>query len=217
MNKIISLLEKDNSRLYKEGVVINEAENSNDEFFAGAMLSFNALITFGVKQVPTATKDGKGITFAEFKAVADRLAARTLTGHDARDAIEALMNKATVDQWNGWYRRILLKDWRCGVTATTINAAVKQAKKKEYAIPTFDCMLAHDSAKHEKKMVGEKLLDIKLDGNRALAIFDGDSVTLYSRNGKVWENYSHVEEAIMGLGLKEPTVIDGEIVSESFQ
>ena len=35
-------------------------------------------------------------------------------------------------------------------------------------------MLAHDSANYEKKLVGEKLLDYKLDGVRVLAIYDVD-------------------------------------------
>ena len=50
----------------------------------------------------------------------------------------------------------------------------------------FDCMLATDSAKHEKKMVGEMIVEPKLDGVRVIVIcdVDKDEVTLFSRNGK---------------------------------
>ena len=55
------------------------------------------------------------------------------------------------------------------------------------------------SANHEKKLVGEKLLDYKLDGVRVLAIYDADSdsVTMYSRNGKQFINFGHIEKEIV--------------------
>ena len=54
-------------------------------------------------------------------------------------------------------------------------------------------MLAHDSANHEKKLVGEKLLDYKLDGVRVLAVYDVDSdpATMYSCNGKQFQLWTH--------------------------
>ena len=33
-------------------------------------------------------------------------------------------------------------------------------------------MLAHDSNNHEKKLIGEKFLDFKLDGVRVISIFN---------------------------------------------
>src|SRR3954463_3014562 len=52
----------------------------------------------------------------------------------------------------------------------------------------------------------------KLDGLRILARFDGDSVTLLSRNNKPQE--SRFPEIVDGLGqaLRSPAIIDGEVV-----
>ena len=102
---------------------------------------------------------------------------------------------------------------------------VKQKFKKvnkDFTIPVFKCMLAHDSANHEKKLVGEKLLDYKLDGVRVLAIYDieADSVTMYSRNGKQFINFGHIEKEIvdtLASKFTESMVLDGEMVSSSFQ
>ena len=82
-------------------------------------------------------------------------------------------------------------------------------------------MLAHDSANLEKKLVGEKLLDYKLDGVRVLAIYDADpdSVTMYSRNGKQFVNFGHIEKEIvdtLASKFTESMVLDGEMVSSSF-
>ena len=89
-------------------------------------------------------------------------------------------------------------------------------------IPTFDVMLAHDSANHANKMHGEKFIDYKLDGVRVLAFFDPDkdTVAMYTRNGKQLHNFGHVEQEIREKimpGFEVPTILDGEMVSKSFQ
>ena len=222
MYKIIQELESNNSRLFKEDIIKREAIAENIEFFSGAKLALDPLATFGVKQVPTTNTNGPGVLFEEFCSIADKLMARELTGHAARDAIQDLANKSTKNEWNDWYRRILIKDLRCGVSEKTVNNVVKKEKKKGYLIPVFKCMLAHDSANHEKKLVGEKLLDYKLDGVRVITIYDADNdtVNMYSRNGKQFINFGHIEEEILNtLASKFDTsmVLDCEMVSSSFQ
>ena len=221
MHSIIKELESDNSRLFKEGVIMKEIANNNVNFFSGCRLALDPMITFGVKQVPQSKKDGPGLSFAEFVGLASQLRDRELTGHDARDAIEETMNEATVDEWNHWYRRILIKDLKCGVSEKTINNVVKKTKRNDLKIPTFNCMLAHDSANHEKKMVGKKFLDYKLDGVRVVTIILNGVVTMYSRNGKQFINFGHIEKELENLLGKDShkggIVLDGEMVSSSFQ
>ena len=131
------------------------------------------------------------------------------------------MNKAKKDEWNYWYRRILLKDFKCGVSESTVNVCVKKSKKSKYKVPVFKCMLAKDSKGHEKKLVGEKLIDYKLDGVRVVTIINPISKTVkhYSRNGKEFHNFGHITKHIENFFpyFKEPIVIDGEMVSHSFQ
>ena len=111
--KIIQKLESDNSRLFKESVI---EENINDlEFQEGLSMCLDALVTFGVKQVPKSDKNGNGLGWSTFKNSALLLIEREKTGHAARDEILELMNQATSEEWNDWYRRILIKDLRCGV------------------------------------------------------------------------------------------------------
>ena len=221
MHNVIKELESDNSRLFKEGVIMKEIANNNVNFFSGCRLALDPMITFGVKQVPQSKKDGPGLSFAEFVGLASQLRDRELTGHDARDAIEETMNEATVDEWNHWYRRILIKDLKCGVSEKTINNVIKKTKRSDLKIPTFNCMLAHDSANHEKKMVGKKFLDYKLDGVRVVTIILNGVVTMYSRNGKQFINFGHIEKELENLLGKDSheggIVLDGEMISSSFQ
>jgi DNA ligase-1 len=182
------------------------------------------MITFGVKQVPEKTdEDGPGFSWDSFVVLAGRLRNRDLTGHDARDAIVEAIAQSTKAEWNGWYRRILIKDLRCGTSEKTINKVVEK-KYASYAIPIFGCQLAHDSANHESKVSGKKLIEVKLDGVRVITIVRSDGrVDMFSRNGKELANFPHIVEQIAsvirqkGSSKSMDVVLDGEIMSSSFQ
>jgi len=220
MYTIIQELEADASRLAKEAILKREAEAGNTEFYAGVRLALNNYITFGVKKVPSFSgPDGQGLPWEAFAELAHLLYTRQLTGHDARDAIELALSASTKSQWNDWYRRILIKDLRCGISEKTVNKILKDAKLD--TIPVFECMLAHDGANHEKKIVGTKLLEPKLDGVRCITIvnYEARSVVQYTRNGKVLENFSHIADALLQQidTIGRSYVLDGEVVSSSFQ
>jgi DNA ligase-1 len=212
---IIRNLEENNSRLEKEKILQVAADEGLPEFFDGLRMALDPLVTFGVKQVPEATEDGQGLPANAFAELARQLQERELTGHAARDAIELAMSVATKEQWNGWYRRILIKDLRCGVSEKTVNKVVPGT------VPVFTCALAHDSAKHEKKMTGKKQIEIKLDGVRVITIVQGNKVEMFSRNGKQFHNFGHIiaeiEEVIKDYPVPYPLVLDGEVMSANFQ
>ena len=196
---VIAKLEADNSRLAKEKILLDAMNEGLDEFFEGLKMCLDKLYTFGVKQVPTKDEviSAQGCKWEVFKALAEKLNKRELTGHAARDAIELVMSSATAEQWNGFYRRILIKDLRCGVSEKTVNSVAKKNKYGKYMVPVFTCQLAHDSANHEKKLVGEKMLEVKLDGVRTLAIaYPDGKVDMFSRNGKEFTNFGHIQEEL---------------------
>ena len=68
--------------------------------------------------------DGIGLQWNEFKNLCNKLISRSLTGHAARDKIIEIMAKSSKDEWNFFFKRILQKDMRCGVSEKTINNVV---------------------------------------------------------------------------------------------
>jgi DNA ligase-1 len=213
---IIAELESNNSRLFKEEVIARESMAGNTELFRGFRAAYDAMVTFGVKKVEEKKGDGKGLNPETFWKTAQELAERKLTGNAAQTAINFLRMNAREDEWNLWYRRILIKDMRCGTSETTIN---KHADPK-YHIPVFTCQLAHDGANHESKVTGEKLIEVKLDGVRVITVVYPDGkVDQYSRNGKELVNFEHIKKQIAkhAVFFSEPMVLDGEVMSASFQ
>lgn len=219
---IIESLEADNSRLAKEAIIRAEAECANKEFFSGVRLALDPLITFGVKKVEEQKgPGGPGLDWTIFKQALEGLQTREVTGNAAQEVLQALMETATAKQWNLWYRRILIKDLRCGVSEKTVNNVV-QKDYPSYVIPVFTCQLAHDSANHEKKVQGKKQIEVKLDGVRVLCIlYKNKRPEMFSRNGKQFHNFEHIIDQLAHVvktyGIAQDMVLDGEVMSSSFQ
>ena len=213
--KIIQELESDNSRLKKEAIIRRESDAENIRFFNGVGAALDGFRTFGIQKVPISKKDGPGITQTEFDDVLKQMEERQLTGDSMRGMVQDLCDRSKMEQWNDWYRRILIKDLRCGVTHKTIN------KHSTMKVPVFECMLADDSKKHEKKMVGECLIEPKLDGVRVIVIcdVDKDEVKLFSRNGKELSNFPEINKQFDDMldQMSESMVFDGEVMSDDFQ
>jgi len=222
-------LESSDSRIHKEKVIEKaymaaKLGSANAQcFLFNCYQAYNPFYTFNVKQVP----DTEGLTdrpnpWPRFWALLEALRTRSVTGGDARRAIDELSQEFDSTEWNNVCARVIRKDLRCGISEKTLN---KILGKGEYRIPVFTCQLAQDSTDQPKKMRGTKRLEVKLDGVRVLAVVNGAAVTLYSRNGKVFENFPQIAEAIednrkyfqRGLATGGRFVLDGEIVGESFQ
>ena len=218
--EIIKQLELHPSRLDKEKIIFEAMGKGLDDFFEGIRMALDPLVTFGIKTVPEKDDERDQLfSWKDFKELANKLIKRELTGNAARDAIQLAMESSTKREWNGFYRRVLIKDLRCGVSEKTVNKIAKKFPK--YAIPIFSCPLAHDSANHEKKMIGEKQIEIKLDGVRVLTIIRKNKVEMFSRNGKQFHNFGHIiaeiEKVINEIPIPYDLVLDGEVMSANFQ
>ena len=221
-SEIIKLIESSNSRLFKESIILEQMKKGNDIFFKGLSFAYNKLLTFGVKQLPVAEKNGQGLDWIEFSKICEKLIKRELTGYAARDQIIILKDKSHKDEWNFFYRRILQKDMRCGLSERTVNNVAKKNNYEQYVIPVFSCQLAQDCELHKKKLNGKKSLEVKLDGVRAVTvIYPSGKIDMFSRNGKELNNFNHIKDEISKTfnisSIKEPLVLDGEIVSDDFQ
>jgi len=222
--RVIYSLELHNSRLNKEAILEAEARAGNTELFQGLRLALDPMITFGIRQVPEKQDSDQqtsanGLSYDTFALSVTGFVTRTITGHAARDFVNHLMLASTQDQWNLWYRRILIKDLRCGVSEKTVNKVVEH-DYPGFRIPVFGCQLAHDSTGHEAKLAGTKLIEVKLDGVRVVTVVHPDGrVDQFSRNGKELVNFGHIKTQFHAIAehLPEAMVFDGEVMSSSFQ
>lgn len=232
----INRLNQSDSRLHKEDVIRSALEASvlgsvNAQNFLGLLKAcYNPYVVFGVKQV----HDTVGIVNAEnpwmeFHRLLDDLRTRKLTGNAARDALEEMSYRFDSEEWNTFCAQVIRRDMRAGISDKTIN---KICKGTEYEIPMFGCQLAANS-EGRPEMRGVKRLEPKLDGCRILMMVipndSGVTVSSFSRNGKIFENFVHIEDQVsmnwakmirqtkMGLAFSEGFVLDGEVIGNTFQ
>jgi|LakMenE18May11ns_1017448.scaffolds.fasta_scaffold9934128_4 DNA ligase-1 len=222
-------LESSDSRIHKEKVIEKAlmasklGSASAQCFLFNCYQAYNPFYVFGVRQVPeTMGLVDRPNPWPSFWGLLEALRLRTVTGNTARDSIELMSQEFDSEEWNGLCRRVIIKDLRCGISEKTLN---KVLGKSEWKIPIFSCQLAQDSNDHPAKLKGTKRLEVKLDGVRVITVVTGDGVNLFSRNGKPFENFPQIADALTSILEKLPSVnlggrgyiFDGEIVGESFQ
>ena len=235
----INKLNESDSRLHKEDVIKQALEAAtlgsvNSQIFLGLTKAcYNPYVTFGVRKVP----DTVGITdaenpWSEFNDLLTKLSKRQLTGNAALTAIDNISERFDSEEWNTFCAPVIRRDLRAGISDKTIN---KICKKTQYEIPIFGCQLA-TSSEGRPEMKGIKRLEPKLDGVRVLMMVIpsdfGDITTVsYSRNGKIFENFKHIEDQIsenftklvrtiknkFGGAFVDGVVFDGEVIGNSFQ
>ena len=241
----IAKLNESDGRLHKEDVLkqaLSAAKLGSvnaQRFLTLLKVCYNPYVTFGVRQVPDILfEDGNEVDsenpWEEFELLLKELGQRGLTGHAARDAIEEMSQRFDSVEWNKFCAPLIRRDMRAGISSTTIN---KICKGTDYEIPIFGCQLATNS-EGRPEMKGTKRLEPKLDGVRVLMVvihndFGEVLTTCYSRNGKVFENFIHIEEQVSEnftkivrasgkakdetRALTEGFVFDGEVIGNSFQ
>ena len=231
----INKLNESDSRLHKEDIILQALEASvlgstNAQIFLGLTKAcYNPYVTFGVRKVP----DTAGIIdaenpWSEFNTLLTMLSQRDLSGNAALDAINEISERFDSIEWNTFCAPVIRRDLRAGISDKTIN---KICKKTEYEIPIFGCQLATNS-EGRPEMKGTKRLEPKLDGVRVLLMVipsasEGVTTICFSRNGKVFDNFGHIEEQISNNFVKiarghqnaliNGFVLDGEVIGNTFQ
>ncbi len=145
----------------------------------------------------------------------EALEQRQVTGNAAIERVEQLL-KSVSDLERKWYDRVLQRDLRCSIDVSTI-------KKAGIDIPEFEVQLAKDGKKCKKlnDIINKGIfVSRKLDGYRCVALLHDGEVTLFSRNGTVYQNFPTIEKSMMQLytylGMTSTWIFDGEIMSSDF-
>lgn len=197
------------SRLGKEAILTT---NRNNEKFR-KILSF----LYNPYQL-TGIKVKKLVKYANFKSE------NVKQFNDVSEAMDYINNNNTgkdedvmaianfINQFNDIYldehdflQELFTKDFKCGITAKTINKAFN-----EKFIPEFNVMLAKKYENEEHKIKGEFGITTKLDGIRCLAIKENGTMKFFSRQGQPIDGMIELIEDFEHL--PDNTVYDGELL-----
>lgn len=215
--EIISALRETTKKTEK--VEILSTVDEDNEFWIGANLALDPLMVFHIKKMPTPDHYGDGVKWYGFNQLATALSERTITGNIARDTVKAFAEKCTEEQWENWYKLILIKDLKCGVAISTINAAASEQNQ----IKTFNCQLSINiNTQRTDKLPTDCFMEAKYDGWRVIWIIPKEGeIRSFTRNGKELFNFGRIANDLYSLqeypGFPDCGImLDTEVISESF-
>ena len=217
--EVLEQLESDNSRLFKEKVL---TENKDDLLLRDFLtMAFDPWKNWGVAKYNRPDPlPGNGnhedVELSTFMVLLEALNRRVLTGNKAREAVEVAMSQFdAVGQ--KWCERLLWRNLRCGVSATTINKiwpgsivpfAVALAESLTTVGVNGDFKIT-DPVKYPVRV------EAKLDGLRLIAVKNRGEVSLFTRSGTPIETLPKIVQAIKDL-KHDDIVLDGEAMSSDW-
>ena len=217
--EILEQLESDNSRLFKEKVL---TENKDDLLLRDFLtMAFDPWKNWGVAKYNRpdplpGNSNHEDVELSTFMVLLEALNRRTLTGNKAREAVEVAMSQLDV-VGQKWCERLLWRNLRCGVSATTINKiwpgsivpfAVALAESLTTVGVNGDFKIT-DPVKYPVRV------EAKLDGLRLIAVKNRGEVSLFTRSGTPIETLPKIVQAIKCL-KEDDIVLDGEVMGEDW-
>lgn len=215
---ILTELESDNSRLFKEEILRKNLDNETLKRVLQAAL--DPYTQYYQRKIPKySRKEDQPIKSLNWALSGlKQLTNREYTGNAAIEHLQKILSLLTEENAEV-IKRVVTKDLKCGVSIATVNKIFG----KDF-IETYPCMLA--SAFNQKAFKAIKypaLVQTKMDGMRAnIIIYQSGIVDVRSRNGKQISLSGHFDEFIKNIFYKSPTlanldtfhgaVLDGELL-----
>lgn len=218
--QILEELESTSGSLAKRDAL--ETNVSNELLKRVFVATYDAYTTYYVNKfrMPAGSDDDEGgddDALEAFLALLDKLAARELTGNDAKHAVELTLSSMT-DVQQKWCQRIILRNLRVGVQESSIN------KVWPKALRTFGVSLAETLKTEFVKGTGIRILEPvkypvrvepKLDGLRCIAFKKDGVVAMFTRNGTPIDTLPRIKQALEAASY-DNVVLDGEMLAHDW-
>jgi DNA ligase-1 len=217
--EILEALESDNSRLFKEALL---REHSGNETLRRALvMAADPWKNWGVikyDKVDFFGSHGHGdVMLNTFMDLLDDLNDRKMTGSRARGAVEGSIS-AFDDLGKKWAERLLWRNLRCGVSATTINK-IWPGSVVPFAVALAESLTTegvNGDFRITDPVSYPVLVEAKLDGLRCIAVKHKGEVSMFTRSGTPIETLPRIKAAIEALP-GDDFVLDGEAMASSWE
>ena len=217
--EIMEKLESDNSRLFKEALLREHSDNQTlrrvlvmaaDPWKNWGVIKYDKVDFFG-------SHGHTDTMLGIFMDLLDALNDRKMTGSKARGAVEGSIS-AFDDLGKKWAERLLWRNLRCGVSATTINK-IWPGSVVPFAVALAET-LATEGVNGDFRITDPikypVRVEAKLDGLRCIAVKHKGEVSMFTRSGTPIETLPRIKAAIESLP-GDDFVFDGEAMASSWE
>ena len=183
----------------KKTVLRGAAVEGCTQLFEGFQLAFEKKRIFNVKSAPLITIDETltqeeimkpgTYTWDMFKALLKLLEKNELDDETKKKLLYEVAEEAGVLEWNAFYRPIVMKNLKCGVTAKTINGILDEfgVESIKYKIPIWKIKHLHNSGLSTGKSgIGKLRLILNEKGVNSVGISIGSGGGIFSTAVVCW-------------------------------
>lgn len=210
---MINQLLKDLRSTTKSSEKLKLLQNFKDKELLRKVLSYtydNVTYSFGIKKIPEYNDvfglDANKMDCDKLISMLDRLNDRTYTGNDAIEYLSYVLNSAKISGYYDLICCIINRDLSAGVNEALVEKVFPGTIKK----PKVMLISAFDQEKISKKIVFPALVQLKVDGARAILVKSGNDIKIFTRSGNEYTNLEHIKNALKHL--PDDFVLDGEII-----
>jgi hypothetical protein len=206
INTLLNELAADNSRNFK--IDFLKKHQSNEILKRVVFLALDPFTQFYIRKIPKYTPNLE-VSNVTLKFALDSigdLSKRLVTGNAAIAHLTGLLEALNIEDAKV-IERIIAKDLKCGVQASTANNVWTGL------VSEYPCMLC---SQFDEKLVNKikfpASVQLKMDGMRFNAIVKDGKVEFRSRNGKEIQLLGNLEQEFLKLAGNSNCVFDGELV-----
>lgn len=212
----------------KKTVLRGAAADGQVQLFEGFQMAFDKKRIFGVKRAPLIEIDETmsqeeimkpgTYTWDMFKVLVNLLEKGELDDETKKSLLYEAAEESGVLEWNAFYRPIIMKNLKCGVTAITINTVLNEfgADARQYKSPIWNIQRLSQSGLR----AGKKYLEPLLHGKRVITVINQESRTIrmYSKVGTLIKNPVIDLKPLLELSYQFPEsiVLDGNIINRDY-
>lgn len=205
INTLFNELAADNSRNFK--IDFLKKHRDNQLLKRVIKLALDPFTQFYIRKIPKyVPNEGEGIALAFALDSLNDLSNRHVTGNAAIDHLRGMLEALNQEDAKV-IERIIGKDLKCGVAASTANAVWTGL------VSEYPCMLC---SQFDEKLVSKikfpAMVQLKMDGMRFNAIVKDGKVEFRSRNGKEINLLGNLEQEFIAMSRGSNLVFDGELV-----
>jgi len=193
----------------KEKLLEEAWKSGEKKLFEGLLMGLNPYVFYHFNKIALITEEDDvkdKIDWVSFKRITALISTRELMPHEIEKQVDTWVNTASVEMWNKFYRRILIKNWDKTITIICFNRVMKRLAKKDIQANKFICPVLNyhkaQNGKADQFIGGEFYVDPFISGKRQLL------VALKSQNiFRVWDK-KFIKSKLDGEVFLDPLPID---------
>lgn len=207
MTKILKILNEIEAAKGKEKLEILMSQKSNDVLKEVCRLTYSPTVQFYIKKIPDGWQHTDTMNpcwdrvFSSLKSLSER----EITGNDALEMLTTTLNSIDYEIAEV-VARIIKKDLKCGIGASTINKVWKNLIVKP---PRQGAASMNEKSLAKMNIIKNLAIELKSDGSYAASVC-GETSTMMSRNGNPLE--VPCLQAHLSCGAFDGFALEGELV-----